>query len=233
MHDNPAHDWQALAENYRMMLDGELEELAASFGDLTETAQQVLRNELKNRGLPEPGAKAAAPISPQSSAAIRFASTVDPDAGLSHSNDVDQDQDSSPREYTWKTQLCECEDREQAWQISEVLRRAGIESWIERPGARHPVVWDERMVGNLQVLVAADRLDEARGIAVRPIPQEIVDESREKVPEYIPPKCPSCGAEDPVLESAEPSNSWLCEACGRQWTEPAVDADGEAGKAAK
>ena len=86
------------------------------------------------------------------------------------------------------------------------------------------------MVGNLQVLVAADQLDDAREIAARPIPQDVVDESRQEVPEYIPPKCPKCGAEDSVLESAEPTNSWLCEACGKQWTEPAMDTDGEPSK---
>ena len=42
-----------------------------------------------------------------------------------------------------------------------------------------------------------------------------------KMPEFEAPKCPKCGAEDPVLESVEPTNTWLCEACGKRWTEPA------------
>jgi transposase-like protein len=67
--------------------------------------------------------------------------------------------------------------------------------------------------------VAADQLEEAREIAARPIPQEIVELSQMEVPEFEPPKCPQCGAEDPVLEGAEPVNAWLCEVCGKQWTE--------------
>jgi len=229
MEINPAEDWHSLTENYRTMLDGEIEELADSIDDLTPTAQQVLRNEMRNRGLGEPGAK---PLSKGSKApaGAPWASSVDADAGDSQLNESEQDDDSAPHDYTWKTPLCGCEHQEQAWQIFEVLRRAGIESWIERPGAKATVAWDERMVGNLQVLVAADQLDDAREIAARPIPQDVVDESRQEVPEYVPPKCPKCGAEDPVLESAEPTNSWLCEACGKQWTEPAMDTDGEPSK---
>jgi len=62
--------------------------------------------------------------------------------------------------------LCECEEREEAWQIREVLRQAGIESWIEGQGSR---VWDG--MGNPRILVAADQFEQAREIATRPIPQ--------------------------------------------------------------
>jgi hypothetical protein len=134
-----------------------------------------------------------------------------------------QEEGDRPPEYTWKTPLCACDAPEEAWQISEVLRRAGIESWIERPGTGRAAAWDEGMVGNFQVLVAADQLDAARQIAAQPIPQEIVEQSKIEPPEFEPPRCPGCGAADPVLESVDPSNSWLCEACGMQWTEPAGD----------
>jgi hypothetical protein len=226
MHDNPAQDWLWLTENYRTMFDDDLEQLAASFGDLTETAQQVLRNELKNRGLAEPGAKAEVRKQPSAPAGARWASTVDPNAGASKSKEADQDEDSSPREYTWKTKLCECETTEQALQIREMLRRAGIDSWVERPGTR----WS---VFSPRVVVAADQLEQAVEIARQPVPLDIIEQLTVEVPEYVPPNCPRCGAEDPVLESADPTNSWLCEACGRQWSEPAVDADGEAGKSTK
>jgi hypothetical protein len=214
------------------MLDGELEQLAESFDDLTETAKEVLRNEMKSRGLGDLGAARQIAQRPET-ASGQWASSADPDAGVSESSDSDQAIDSASHDYTWKTPLCGCEDQERAWQIFEVLRRAGIESWIEQPGANQPVVWDEQMVGNLQVLVAADQLDEAREIAARPIPQDIIEQSKEDVPEYEPPKCPKCGAEDPVLESAEPTNSWLCEACGKQWTEPILDGEEESAKSGR
>jgi hypothetical protein len=110
-------------------------------------------------------------------------------------------------------------DREEAWQIREVLRQAGIESWIEGQGSR---VWDG--MGNPRILVAADQFDHAREIASQPIPQAIVEQSKMQVPDFEPPVCPSCGADDPILEGADPVNSWLCERCGKQWTDPAEEA---------
>jgi hypothetical protein len=50
-------------------------------------------------------------------------------------------------------------------------------------------------------------------------------------PEFEPPRCPQCGAEDPVLEGVDPFNTWLCEACGKQWTESAAALSGTPEKA--
>jgi ribosomal protein L37AE/L43A len=222
MEINPAEDWHRLTEHYRTMLDGELEELGESPDDLTETAQQVLRSEMRNRGLDEPGAARQAAGRTAKDAPDRWVSAVDSDAGLSQPNEFEQGEDSSPRHYTWKTLLCEPETTDQAYQIREMLRRAGIDSWIEKPGSR----WS---VFTPRVVVAADQLEQAIEIARQPIPQDIVEQSTVEMPEYVPPKCPKCGTEDPVLESAEPTNSWLCEVCGKQWTEPA--ADGQEGSA--
>jgi hypothetical protein len=219
MQVNPAEDWQRLTEHYREISDGELLQLAADFVDLTETAQQVLHSEMRNRGLDEPRAAGQAQANSDRPAPPRWASSVDPDAGGIEFGVPGADrEDDLPLEYTWKTMLCECDDREQAWQIYEVLRRAGIESWIERPGSG--IIYP-------RVLVAADQLDEAREIAARPVPPEIVDQSRMEPPEFEPPKCPKCEAEDPVLESVEPANAWLCEACGNQWTDPPADSNGK------
>jgi hypothetical protein len=226
MQVNPAEDWQRLTEHYREISDEELQELAADFVDLTETAQQVLRNEMRNRGLPEPRDAGETRTNSDRFAAPRWASFVDPDAGAIESSAPGvNEEDDLPREYSWKTTLCECDELEQAWQIYEVLKRAGIESWVERPGSRYSLG-----ISYPRVLVAADQLDEAREIAARPIQQEIVDELRQEPPEFEPPKCPKCGAEDPVLESVEPANAWLCEACGKQWTEPAADSNEKPGQ---
>lgn len=209
MYSNPGQDWRSLAEHYRAMSEEELLELAADFADLTETAQQVLSGELRSRGLDRPvsgdgaggvdslGAKQLSSVSPPPDA-------VDEDGEPSHA-------------YTWKTQLCACADDETAWQICEVLKRAGIESWIEGQGRYS--AYRELDRTSPRVLVAADELDQARAIASQPIPQEIIDESKMAEPDYETPRCPSCGAEDPILEEVDPVNSWRCESCGTEWTE--------------
>ncbi len=180
------------------MVDGQLEQLAAAFADLTPTAQQVLRDEMKLRSLGDPQS---------------------PDWNA-RSNAPPGAPDGPPGvEYTWKTQVCPCRSPQQAWQISETLKRAGIECWVERPSAY--TVHAEFEEAPPQVLVAADQLDEARKVLEQPIPADIVEESRLGLPEYQVPVCPVCGAPDPILEAVDPVNSWICETCGAEWADPA------------
>lgn len=241
--DNHAEDWRALTERYRGMQDEELLELAADFKDLTPAAQQALRDELKARRLPDAESARTAPGTPKAPLPLRNRPsgwTSDISFGASGgfgvpapelvSDEPDaSDQTTGPVEYTWKTPLCEYESDEQAWQISEVLRRAGIESWIE--GAKTYAhssgsIYSSIEEGNRRVLVAADQLEQAQAIVAQPIPQDIIEESRRAPDEYEPPVCPKCGAADPVLESADPVNAWKCDVCGAEWSEGAADAAG-------
>jgi hypothetical protein len=129
MEINPAEDWHSLRENYAAMLDGELELLADNLDDLTETAKEVLRSEMRNRGLGDPRAARQSRQRPHAANADRWASTVDPDAGVGRAREFDQNEESDgPKEFTWKTLLCECESEQQALQLRETLKRAGIDS---------------------------------------------------------------------------------------------------------
>jgi ribosomal protein S27E len=216
MFENPSEQWQQLTEHYREMFDGELEEIAADFKDLTPTAQEVLRNEMRNRGLGDPAApaKRAVRAAPKPVEPSRFVSDVDPDTGGQREPNAAEEPDGE-REFTWKTLLCECDSEAEAWEIHKALSTAGIDNWVEMPGRDR--------VSCPRVVVAADQLEEAQEIASKPIPKEVIDEYNEEAPEFVAPKCPQCGAEESVLESADPVNSWLCEACGKEWTEPAAD----------
>jgi len=103
-----------------------------------------------------------------------------------------------------------------------MLRRAGIDSWVQRPGVRVVVPWLELGVGDIQINVGADQLEQAQTIIEKPIPQDIIDQLNEEAaaPQYEIPTCPKCGAPDPILESVEPSNNWLCESCDHTWSDP-------------
>ena len=224
MQSNPLVEWQRLTQLYREKYDDELLDLAADSADLTEVARQVLRDEMKTRGLDKRNLAASGPMDPDRPAPPQYASDANQtDIEESDAEDA-QEQSDLPREYTWKTLLCECEDREEADRISEVLKQAGIESWIETPGSYSQ--YSQLDLRNPRILVAADQLDDARAIVVRPIPQEIVDRSKMQQPEFVLPACPSCGAADPVLEGVDPFNRWRCEACGKQWTEAATELNG-------
>jgi len=218
----------------------ELLELARDFSDLTEPAQQVLRSEMRSRGLgdpetPEARVPLARELQPSRSVERKNSDLLaGPLAGsyVVPSDSAEQDQedhedDDSPVDYTWKTLLCECNDVAEARQLSASLTRAGIENWIEAvPGF-------EIGIGNPRVLVAADQLDQAQAIAAIPIPQEIIDESKEEVPEFVEPKCPKCGSDDVVLEGVDPENTWRCEQCNEQWTQAMPKTDSESANAAQ
>ncbi len=205
MRTDPAEDWRRLTDLYRGMDELELRELATDFANLTGMAQQVLRDELRRRGL-------SLPLT-QGEVLLNGVPLPRPRAFVMPA-DADTKRDF-PVECTWKTLLCECNEPEQAWQMCEVLRQAGIESWIEGPGLYSPHA--ELDLTNPRVLVAADQLDEARLIAARPIPAEIVELSKMKLPDFEPPPCPRCGAQDPLLEAVHACNVWRCEVCGQQW----------------
>jgi len=208
-------EWQRLTDQYREMSDEELQELSLDFGDLTETAQRVLRNEMSNRGLGEvrvPQQNSSNPIRE-----IIAGSEITGDSvfgGSQSSRREETAEQDGPHEYSWKTELCECETTEQARLIQAMLRRAGIDSWVRNADAGWSTSYP-------RVVVGADQLEEAIQIAQQPIPQEIIEDTKNEVPEFVLPRCPKCGAEDPVLEAVEPTNSWACEACGAEWAEPA------------
>ena len=223
MPPDPTREWQRLTRLYNEMSDEELLDLAGGFADLTELAQPILRDEMKRRGLADP----QQPTTPSSrqkeppAAGIGFESRRGAIFGgwsntlteeRSDSEENSDDEENAQHEYTWKTLLCECDTREEALQTFEVLRRAGIEAWSSGPSSSFGSQ-------TTRIMVAADQLDEAKQILLQPIPQDVIDQSRVKVEDFVPPICPKCGAEDPLLESVEPANSWRCENCGAQWSD--------------
>jgi len=212
MRRDPFAERQNLVQLYQEMGEVELHELNADIANLTAMAQEVLRDEMKTRGLNQPRSAS----DPAQSAEHPLAPLPDP-YGAPPTIEYAVEDSDRPLEFTWKTALCVCEDGEQAGQLQAALRAAGIESWIE--GAGYRVVAE---MLSPRVLVAADQLEQAQEIAARPIPQAIVDFSKMEIPEYEPPVCPKCGAEDPVMESADPVNTWLCEDCGAQWSDAAT-----------
>ena len=222
MQIDPLVEWQRLTETYSKMYDAELLQLAADSADLTEPAQQALGDEMRKRGLALARSSGTTPGDAdgmQERAAT--ASGVDPGAPELVPDTPDTTEREGPQlEYTWKTALCECETSEEAIQLAAALRHSGIECWIEgRRGTYSPYAQVDQ--GLPRILVPADRLEEAGEIAAKPIPKEIIEDLETEVPEFEAPVCPKCGAADPILDSADPVNSWFCEACEHEWTDPA------------
>jgi hypothetical protein len=235
MQTDPAMEWRRLTEEYSQMGDEELRNLAADFDDLTDSAKQALRQEMQSRGLGDPQTPSEAshsapsramdqpPQRMRSASPINETSIFPTDSVLGNlgrapklvPDDADDSIDAAtgePRDYTWKTVLCECETTEEAQHLLKALRNSGLDGWVQGShefGRRYA-----------RVFVAADQLDRARAIAAQPIPQEIVDDSKDEFPEFVEPKCPKCGSEDVVLEGVDPENHWRCEQCDAEWSDP-------------
>jgi ribosomal protein L37AE/L43A len=248
MQIDPVLEWQRLTAEYREKSPEELLELARDFADLTEPAQQALRAEMRSRGLgdPEnPKSVTALPSAPREptqaplalpnapSDAVDDIAFGNPFGALApepvpDTPDTSESEADGPHEYTWKTPLCECETSQQARELVDALQQAGIDSWVDSPRSRSRYTMSG--LANPRVLVAADQLDQARLIAARPIPQEIVEEEKEEAQEFVEPKCPKCGSDDVVLEGVDPENTWRCEQCDEQWTETSPATAGESPK---
>jgi hypothetical protein len=216
MAQDPVEEWRRLTALYAEMGEVEIRELADQINDLMPTAQQILREEMKKRGVTNE------PTTPEEETTNGSQAVVHWERWEGTAAEAD-DSKESRRQYTWKTGLCRCDSVNEASARCEMLRRAGIETWIQRPGSRFVIPWvDELGVGDIQINVAADQLEDARMIVAKSIPQEILDgiEEEDVAPEYEIPVCPKCKTADPVLESVEPSNSWLCESCGYTWSDP-------------
>jgi hypothetical protein len=196
MPEDPTDEWRRLTELYAEMYDEQLLELASSLNDLTDMAKTVLRDEVRKRGLGDPLAPGWADETGRG--------RDDADRALEA---AETNAAGNLTEYSWKVVLCDCDETLQAFQIAEMLRRAKIDAWVS--GSR--------------VFVAADQVEDARAVIANPIPQDILDASREEIPEYTPPVCPRCGAADPILLAADLSNSWECESCGNEWSDPVED----------
>jgi hypothetical protein len=221
MPQDPLEEWRRLSKLYGEMGDLEIQELAGQLNDLTPNAQQVLRDELKKRAISTEPSATPVQRSPNNAASVHW--QLEQDTAADH--DLDSSEDEESDGYTWKVALCRCESLDQASARCEMLRRAGVDSWIQRPESRFVVPWLETGVGDIQINVAADQLDQAQTIAAQPIPQDIMDQLKAEAaaPEYEIPTCPKCKAPDPTLESVEPSNNWLCESCGYTWSDPILD----------
>jgi hypothetical protein len=212
MQTDPAEEWRRLTRLYSEMGDIEIEDLADQIDNLTSTAQDVLREELKKRGLTNAHEESAGSFRPASSQ--RLANVNWETATYRERFGSQPDEDDGSHHYTWKVPLCDCETTIEVRHIAAMLQRAGIDTWIQAAGGSGR--------GGPRILVAADQLDQAQLIAAQPVPQDILDEEKEleTAPAYELPVCPQCGAPDPTLESVEPTNTWLCESCDHTWSDP-------------
>jgi hypothetical protein len=182
----PANSQQQneLSQLYASYSEAELNDLALTAEDLTDSAQQALQAEYNRRGLVQPKL-----LTPQ---------------GVAAQGDGDPLQTFSSNAPT--ECVFEFTDLEDAILAQSVLKSAGIPSIV--PTSEIGAIDTPRLIVGPSDAQAAELLLSRPNALGRVSPEDAL------FPEAV---CPKCGTPDPLLESVEPTNQWLCEACNHTW----------------
>lgn len=190
--NDQASEYLQLSKRYSAMYEEELLQLAGQFDDLTDVAQQALRDELKLRKLdtPQPGVDTPTPGHDGDNAEVSTEWDMAPDGDIL---------------------LGKFSTTEEAAISYWALELAGIHSRIVTPTG------GPNLAPRLQV--SPEDAGRAQQVLAQPISAEVMEqyESAKETGDFQSPDCPRCGTPDPLLESADPVNEWFCESCGHQW----------------
>jgi hypothetical protein len=206
--DDP-EGWHRLRDAYARMPNDELLELNTQFDSLRDDAQGLLRNELTRRKLSAPPA-----ILPD---IAELPSELD--AGVTE----EEARTYFPSDLLQMggVALCECDTTDEANFVGFILGEERIASTIRRNEGR----FDLRLP---QVLVAPDDLDKAKQVLssanLTELRPRFEAESAITSRDFAPPACPNCSSEELLLETVEPTNTWVCEDCGTTWQDPPLEA---------
>jgi hypothetical protein len=191
-----AAQYQELVTLYGSYSNEELVELGRGIGDLTETAQEALKGELKRRGLNVPSAGEPAEA------------RVLTDEDL---QDMRTYAELAPAECVF-----DFENERAASAAYFALTGAGIEAIVVSPtGAKS----ENR---GPRVVVTPKDAERAATLLSQPSPEELKAATEEASAEFALPHCPACGGDETLLESVEPVNEWRCDDCGHTWLEETV-----------
>jgi len=203
--------WLQLSEHYRQMSDDELINLAHESSGLTDTAQQILAQEFRSRGLTPPPA--------EPSASPRPAPPSDSEA---------EDEDCA------LTEVCTVWSRADAARLQTALDTAGIPFYMgpEKASTFDAVTSDFSQGVSVQVMrIGAPYAFDALRRDYTPV-DEPADTQAEQNNEDLAIHCPKCHSEDvtfdqlvnePAGENAPPQYQWTCNSCGNEWEDDGVE----------
>ena len=198
----PFQQWERLAEQYRALDDEHLLALRAKLDDFNDEAQHAIRQELQHRNLDQ------LPIPAQPMPKPRLESVSEPSGALLSDDRWDILRLAG-------VVACDCVTEDQLILCAELLEEADIDHVVRRPQQ----TFDRRYP---QLLVSPDDLDRAKEVLNGPITEDIRKqvEMNMATGDFPSILCPACSTPDPLLESVDPTNQWLCEACNHQWSDP-------------
>jgi hypothetical protein len=203
-----ASEQRQLQERYSAMTDEQLESVADEAYDLTETAQETLRAEIRSR---------RSPIQ------LRGAPTAEePAFGSSALDTSELDLDVIHR--AW--------DIEDARRVKETLDTWSVPSYIGPDNVDNLADFHGSFEHGVEI--KADKADQQRAFAaLRTMPQSETEANPEADAINVLACCPRCRSTEIVFESLDPSPdgksgfdskfNWSCDGCGYRWKDDGIE----------
>lgn len=204
-----AGEWRRLSEHYGRMSDGELLALARKKAELTEVAQDTLKNEMAARRLKlEPEAVVAPPSPPRE---------------LSPAYEEDRQ----------LVQICTVWSLVDALQVQQLLDRAGIPFFMGDERANDASLVTSNFADGVAVVIMQVGVPWAREALQYYEPLNEPKQERAEEPREIPVRCPKCRStevvfdhligEEPRTEKDSPQQfEWRCDSCGHRWKDDGI-----------
>jgi hypothetical protein len=210
---------QRLAELYRSLEEGELEEIVRGADSLTPVAREALRAELSSRGMEAPLVKQK----------IRWPLGRGVEASLVKQTDVEFS--TSESETGAPVVISRFRDPMEAMVAKSMLDSAGIESFLADENVVNLSWLYSNLIGGMKLMVREEDAETARKLLEGKIPETF---DVDGVGEYIQPRCPKCGSMDVGFDEVDKGRAHLamalagiplaathkggtCHACGHEW----------------
>ena len=223
---DPERERQRLRDYYSRQMDGRLEQIAAQATELSELAQEVLREELIRRGLDfellRPPIEKIPPEEP-------IAPTSEEPPVEEQSSSEEFEREFEKRDLVTIRRFRDLPD---AYLAKGVIESAGIVSFLADDITIRLNWWWSNLLGGVKLRVDADEADAAQEILRQPIPESI---DIEGVGEYQQPHCPRCQSLDVNFEELYKPiayvslylrfplpvhrKGWICQSCRHTWQE--------------
>lgn len=212
---DPATEWLRLSEHYRQLTDDELIALARKRSELTDVAQQTIRDEASSRRLTIPPEE---PEEEEKEQRPEF---------------VPEPPDSAYAEERSLVTICTVWSVGNALRIQFLLDRAGIPFYMGKEKATGVDLVTSNFADGVEVQIMSVGWIWARDAMKDYFPKD--EPESEKKPETPPDSicCPRCRSEEIVLlhtPDEDPAThqqiaqkyEWKCDACGYEWQDNGV-----------
>lgn len=221
---DPEQERQRLADHYSRQLDGRLEKVASQAYELSDLAREMLRAELKKRGI-------AVNLAEERPVVVKAAPEPQPGDPPPPPKPLEEDEREPEGDLDFRSMVVirKFRDLPEALLAKGSLDSAEIDCvLVDDNVVRLDWFWSNLM-GGVKLLVDPGNAEAADEILKQPIPEHL---DVLGVGDYEQPRCPKCGSLDINFREIDPTSyvamavslpipfhrrAWRCHACHAEW----------------